>query len=749
MRSTENWNQNWEFWLCDSSWEELSAREAEWEPVHLPHTWNNLDGQDGGGDYHRGRGWYRKEFTLEKEELEQNRYLTFDGANHICDVYCNGHHIKRHEGGFSAFSVCLSHVVAEGKNHIVVCVDNSPGTHVYPQAADFTFFGGLYRSVHLICLGDSHFSMEEDGSTGVFVTPEISGDVHAEAYAVGREVTFTIKDGSGRVVAEHAAPVKEGKAVCDLQVAEVHRWHGRKDPYLYTLEACVDGMDVVEESFGFREFRVLPDQGFFLNGEYYPLRGVCRHQDRENMGWAITQKDHEEDAELIYEVGATAIRLAHYQHAKEFYRLCDEKGLILWAEIPFISVFDDSEAAVHNTMVQMRELVRQNYNHPSICFWGISNEISVGGESLALEKNLVALHTLTKELDPKRMTTIANMSMTPFDSRHNFITDIVAYNHYFGWYVGKVEDNGPWFDQYHAANPDRCLALSEYGAEAVMGWHSSTPKAGDYTEEYQAYYHEKMLETFESRPYLWGTFLWNMFDFAADARDEGGCKGRNNKGIVTFDRKVKKDSFYLYKAYWSDEKFVYLAGRRYVDRAEDKTTIKVYSNCPQVSLSVNGKEVAAKSGKYVFEFSGVDLLMGENKVLASSGEWKDEIIICRVTEANPDYVMPQEQENEEGVPNWFTDLLPEHKELRFPEGYYSIRDTIGELMSHPEAGKILQKFAFEPLMEQAKGADKEGGGGILKRASSVPFEAILPFIRKKLPKYTELIINEQLIKIRK
>ena len=305
-----------------------------------------------------------------------------------------------------------------------------------------------------------------------------------------------------------------------------------------------------------------PENGFFLNGKSYPLHGVARHQDRLDMGWAISEAEHAEDVALIKEVGANTIRLAHYQHAQPFYDLCDKNGLVLWAEIPLISVFREGEDAKANTLSQMTELISQNYNHPSIFFWGISNEITIAGESEALYQNLCELNALAKKLDPSRLTTMAQVSMVPMDSEHVYITDVQSYNHYFGWYVGDVSENGPWLDEFHRKNPDRPVGVSEYGAEAILTWHTAKPESHDYTEEYQAYYHHEMLKTFATRPYLWSTHVWNMFDFAADARDEGGCKGRNNKGLVTYDRRIKKDAFFIYKAYWTTEPMVHVCGSR-------------------------------------------------------------------------------------------------------------------------------------------------------------------------------------------
>ncbi|MEG2653957.1 MAG: glycoside hydrolase family 2 TIM barrel-domain containing protein, partial [Ruthenibacterium sp.] len=416
--------------------------------------------------------------------------------------------------------------------------------------------------------------------------------------------------------------------------------------------------------------------------------GVSRHQDRQDKGWAVSPADHAQDLALIQEMGANTIRLAHYQHAQHFYDLCDKAGMVLWAEIPFISLFMKGEKARADTLHQMTELIVQNYNHPSICFWGISNEITIGGECEELFENLKALNALAKQLDPGRLTTMAQLCMLDIASPHNQITDVLSYNHYFGWYMGTVEENGPWLDRFHKEQQSRALGVSEYGCEGILQWHSATPECHDYTEEYQAYYHEEMLKTFAARPYLWATHVWNMFDFAADARDEGGCKGRNNKGLVTYDRAMKKDAFYVYQAFWTTDAFVHVCGRRFTDRAPDERDIKVYSNCPAVTLWVNGAQAATLTGDKIFVFKNVALAQGANSIVAkAAGAAEDAIILNGVAQPNPAYRLPQGEDTDAG--NWFEGLAAENRTLEFKEGFFSIRDKIGDLLSHPQTEAVL------------------------------------------------------------
>ena len=436
-----------------------------------------------------------------------------------------------------------------------------------------------------------------------------------------------------------------------------------------------------------------------------PLRGVSRHQDRKDMGWAISEKEHEEDLAIIRELGANTLRLAHYQHAQYFYDLCDKAGFILWAEIPFISGFRPGKDAYDNTISQMRELVAQNYNHPSICFWGISNEITLGGDSEELLQNLRDLHALCKVMDPSRLTTMAQVSTVPMDSQHNYITDLVSYNHYFGWYCGTVADNGPWFDTFHAKHPDRAIGCSEYGADAVLDWHTVKPLNHDYTEEYEAFYHHEMLKCFAKRPYLWSTHMWNMFDFAADARNEGGSVGINNKGLVTYDRKTYKEAFYIYQAYWSDKPMVHVCGERFPDRGPEEHEVIVYSNCDTVTLYVNGNAVETLDVvDHAAVFHNVPLNDGKNTVTAASGEVKgNTITLNAIPEPNPGYILPR-GENDVPVGNWFDGLAvgTDDDHMEFPEGFYSVKDTVKDIAAIRD-GKLLIELlanigAFGPIV---------------------------------------------------
>ena len=626
MRKEQLINENWLFRYHDGT-ETV---------VNIPHTWNNIDGQDGGDDYYRGTCVYEKDYTAPAFGEDERLYIEFAGVNASAKVIINGKTVISHDGGYSTFRADITNYVT-AENHMVVEVDNSKNDRVYPQKADFTFYGGIYRDVKLIVVNQYHFDMDYFGGKGLSVCPEVGGEdaavwVRTWHNATNGVVSIVLKDAEGRVVGT-------GDDTDETIIIEkAHFWHGIEDPYLYTCEATLlvneQEVDFVSCRFGVRSFRVDAQKGFILNGKEYPLRGVCRHQDWKGIGNAITKEHHDIDMAMIREVGANTIRLAHYQHDQYFYDLCDEYGMIVWAEIPYIS--EHMPAGRENTISQMKELIVQCYNHPSICVWGISNEITISTKKRAdMLDNHQVLNDLIHEMDSSRPTTLACYAMcAPFDPVGH-LSDIVSWNLYLGWYTPFMWLNNLWVDYFHKRYPNRCLGYSEYGCECMPNLHSSHPRRGDQSEEYQCKYNEYMLNFFDKRPFMWATHLWNMFDFAADARNQGGEPGMNHKGLVTFDRKTKKDSFYVYKAWWSKEPFVYITGRRYVDRAEKKTTVKVYSNCSEVTLYLNGEKFATQKGNKVFRFRIP--LKGEVQIKAVSGEHSDEITIRHAKNSNPLY----------------------------------------------------------------------------------------------------------------
>lgn len=765
MRNIVNLNFKWAF--SKNADKNPDTMPKDWELVALPHSWNNVDGQDGGNDYYRGMCYYAKELEMDDLPKADRYYLEINGANSSADVYVNGTKLAHHDGGYSAWRADITDSLKDS-NLIVIGVDNSENNSVYPQMADFTFYGGLYRDVNIIAVSNSHFDLEYYGGPGIAVTPEINGkdaNIAVEVYLTndkeGQEIIYTILDDKENVVAqtrrkasgcsssvssdsldETDCVAAKSKVKAYLLIENVHLWNGKADPYLYTATAeLVEGdkvLDNISTRFGCRTFEINPQKGFILNGKSYPLRGVSRHQDRFGFGNALSSEQHREDMDLICELGATTIRLAHYQHDQYFYDLCDERGMVVWAEIPYIS--KHMPGGRDNTISQMKELITQNYNHPSIVVWGLSNEISMSDTDNAdMIENHEVLNYMVHKMDSTRPTVIAVVSMCDIHHPYIQIPDVVSYNHYFGWYGGDTSMNGPWFDNFHKEFPNIPIGVSEYGCEA-LNWHTSNPTQGDYTEEYQAYYHEELIKQLYTRPYIWATHVWNMFDFGADARNEGGENGQNHKGLVTFDRKYKKDAFYAYKAWLSDEPFVHICGKRYVDRVEDITKITVYSNLPEVELFVNGESIGKKSSPEHFFYFDVPN-KGMSRLEAVAGNCRDTSTINKVDEFNEEYRLKEKG----AVLNWF--------DITEPEGYFSLNDKVGDIMGNPE-GKAL----FDKLMEQAvkasggkmagfemnEGMMKMMGGFTVIRLTNLMGTTGALFTREQL-----LSLNEELNKIKK
>ena len=745
MRKVINFNAKWAF---SKEAKEIPTEVLKsWNFVNLPHSWNNIDGQDGDNDYFRGTAYYAKDLIKSELPESDRYYLEINGANSSADVYLNGQSIAHHDGGYSTWRVDITDYLAD-KNLFVIAVNNAENSFVYPQAADFTFYGGLYRNVNIVCVSNSHFDLEYYGSPGLQITPTVTGEnarveikVFVKNGEIGQTLKYTILDKEGNVVAETEVSDTEAS----LEISGVHLWNGRKDPYLYTakIELVEDGkvLDNVSSRFGCRSFKIDPDNGFILNGEEYPLRGVSRHQDRWGWGNALLPEHHEQDIDLICEVGATTIRLAHYQHDQYFYDLCDEKGLVVWAEIPYISKHMPNGR--ENTISQMKELIVQNYNHPSIVVWGLSNEITMGGEEEPdLLENHNILNNLVHEMDKTRLTTMACLTMCKIDSSILQIPDVVSYNHYFGWYGGDTAMNGPWFDKFHKKYPNIPIGCSEYGCEA-LNWHTSNPTQGDYTEEYQAYYHEELIKQLFTRKYMWATHVWNMFDFGADARNEGGENGQNHKGLVTFDRKYKKDSFYAYKAWLSDQAFVHICGKRYIDRVEDITKVTVYSNQPEVELFANGVSLGKKqSAEHFFYFDVPN--KGKTELVAIAGEYKDSSVIKKVETFNEEYRLKEKG----AILNWF--------DIEAPEGYFSLNDKLsditstirGKLLFSELAAKVMKGLSGDKSktagFEMSADMAKMMGGFTVLRLTSLMGAANVQFTKEEL-----LDLNAKLNKIKK
>ncbi len=751
MRNVININQGWAFLMDMNSIPAVVPEAAE--AVDLPHSWNATDGQDGGNDYFRGTCCYMKQLPQLPEA--ERYYLEIRGANSSADVYLDGVHLAHHDGGYSTWRVDIT---ANPKGMIGILVDNAANEKVYPQVADFTFYGGLYRDVNVICVQASHFDLEYYGAPGIQVTPVMEGEdckTNVQVYVTNPKedqiIRYTLLDGDGKMLSTHETAATK----LNYRIKNAHRWHGRIDPYLYSVKAeLVENgqvIDTVSTRFGCRSYEIDPERGFILNGQEYPLRGVSRHQDRWGIGNALLPEHHIEDMDLICEVGATTIRLAHYQHDQFFYDLCDERGMVIWAEIPYIS--NHMPGGRENTVSQMKELIVQNYNHPSIVVWGLSNEITMNGASDPdLLENHHILNDLAHSMDATRLTTMAALSMCSMDEDYVHIPDTVSYNHYFGWYGGDTSMNGPWFDKFHAKYPNMPIGCSEYGCEA-LNWHTSDPRQGDYTEEYQAYYHEELIRQLFTRPYLWATHVWNMFDFGADARAEGGENGQNHKGLVTFDRKYKKDSFYAYKAWLSQEPFVHLCGKRYTDRVEDVTRVTVYSNQPSVELFANGVSLGVKEAEDHFFYFEVPNA-GETRLEAVAGDCRDESILRKVDTFPEEYRLKEQG----AILNWF--------DITEKEGYFSLNDKMGDIMNC-FGGKVWMVRLMLTMKKKMDAGKKPGEAGEKKGGFSFNMKNIgnltqmlggftvlrltsmLGMVNVSFTKEELLQLNDQLNKIRK
>ena len=611
--------------------------------VDLPHTWNAQDALSGKIDYKRGIGNYEKNLFIRSEWKGKRLFIRFEGVNNIADVFVNRRHIGEHRGGYGAFIFEITGKVEYGKeNSILVRVNNGEQLDIMPLVGDFNFYGGIYRDVHLLIIDETCISPLNYASPGVRLIQDSVSHKYAKVRAVvdlsnggsgNREVELNVRllDGQ-RVVKEGTKKVNlSGNAAMQqeftFEIDQPHLWNGRQDPFLYQAEVILSRngqmVDRVIQPLGLRFYRIDPDKGFFLNGKHLPLQGVCRHQDRSEVGNALRPQHHEEDVALMLEMGVNAVRLAHYPQATYFYDLMDKNGIIVWAEIPFVGPggyndkgFVDLPAFRANGKEQLKELIRQHYNHPSICVWGLFNELTELGDNPV--EYIKELNVLAHQEDTTRPTTSASNQMGDL----NFITDAIAWNRYDGWYGGTPADLGKWLDRMHKDHPEICIAISEYGAGASI-YHQqdslvkTVPTSWWHPENWQTYYHIENWKTISSRPYVWGSFVWNMFDFGAAHRTEGDRPGINDKGLVTFDRKVRKDAFYFYKANWNrEEPMLYLTGKRNTVRTQRLQTITAFTNLSGAELFVNGKSYgkAIPDSYAILEWKNVELEPGENEI---------------------------------------------------------------------------------------------------------------------------------------
>jgi len=649
-RQLINLDPGWRFFAGDDPHApDPGFDDRSWQPVDLPHTWNALDGQDGGNNYRRGPGWYRRHLAVEASLAGRRLYLQFDGASLMADVYVNGVHLGSHKGGFARFRFDATGALRTGADNVIaVRVDNGR-LGIAPTSADFTFFGGLYRGVALLATDPVQISALDYGSPGVFLE---QGRVSARSAKVMVRAELENHSPAPREVDVGVTILEEPRAaaprvriavpsfrthleanatvevVRPVTIEHPHLWNARADPYLYTVRVELrpvspDGSagalsDAVEQPLGLRSFAVDPDRGFILNGSYLNLYGFNRHQDWPDQGWAISDAEEAQDFGIMMDSGATAVRVSHYQQSDTWYTRCDRAGIVAWAEIPFVNEALASPEFLENAKQQLRELIRQNFNHPAICFWGVGNETS----GPAADGVIAALAPVVRAEDPTRLSTYAS-DHDNADPK-NWHTDVVAFNRYYGWYRGKASDFAAWLDRTRADYPKARFGISEFGAGASIFQHAQDPgppEAGGpfHPEEYQNLYHEAYWAALRTRPYVWAKFIWCLHDFASDGRNEGDHPGRNDKGLVTYDRRVKKDAYFFYKANWSSDPVLHIASSRFNERADPAADVKVYSNAAQVSLEVNGVAQGVQqdpAGDHIFRWPGVRLSPGANRVLA-------------------------------------------------------------------------------------------------------------------------------------
>ena len=623
-----------------------SFDDASWTSINLPHTWNSEESREG-ADYYRGDGWYRKEFKLPPEWRAKRIYVEFDGANRVAEVFLNGHRLGEHRGGYARFRFDLTDAVNhDGGNLLAVRVSNAINDDIPPVTGDYTFFGGIYRKARLVATEPVHIEMLDHASPGIFATVDHLTDM-AAGLSIRAEITndddtaakaklhSDVYDATGQVVTSidrllHIPARDHSEVRAHMIVAKPHLWNGRADPYLYRVKTSItraDGAsDAVQIPLGIRTFVVDRDHGFFLNGKYLDLHGVNRHQARADKGWAISEEDERADFGLIEEMGCTFVRQSHYQQSQYWNSLADEYGMLMWAELAYTNDALDNPYFFENAKEQLRELIRQNSQHPSIFFWCIGNETFVRNKkTIPLDTNdrlLRELAAVAHEEDPSRLSTYASNG-DAIEPRAG-IPDVIAFNHYFGWYRDKLEDLAPWLDRQKVQRPDLCMGMSEFGAGANAFQHESSdqkPEANSawHPEEWQSRFHEVYWQAMATRPWIWCKLVWCMFDFESAGRNEGGVPGINDKGLVSRDRTIKKDAFYWYKANWSNEPVLHITSQGFTERKSSVVTVKVYSNAGEVSLSINGRNLGIKrSTNRIFEFENVSLSAGKNVIEASS-----------------------------------------------------------------------------------------------------------------------------------
>ena len=657
-RSVKQLNDGWQFVLLDEEIEYINLNDTSWQDVQIPHTWNNKDIQSG-NSVHYGTGWYRRELLIEKENTGKQYFLRFEGVGQYAELYINNKYVGKHLGGYSAFVFNITNFLIYDKAITIFVKVNNELTDSYPKD-NFLFgiYGGIYRGVSLISTNNLHIALSDHASSGVFVhqkdistknaslkiVTNLINETSSKQVVTVRNILFSNDDKNIAESIEEELLYPGGivPVTSFLEVKNPHLWNGKMDPYLYRLETEIIQNDIIvdkiSQQIGIRFFFIDPEMGFVLNGEPYRLYGVCRHQEWQDLGNALLPEHHKKDMEFIDEIGATSIRLAHYQQAEYIYSLADSMGILIWAEIPFVNGYQNN--ADDNAQQQLTELIKQNFNHPSIFVWGLHNEVIKNNNVTEPVKLTTKLHNLAKELDPSRYTVAVSNIWWVFDHPIHHLADLQGFNQYTGWYGGKPAELNNWISNYHNSKPDVRVSVSEYGAGGNIYQQKSdissvpNPTGQFFPETYQTYYHEVTYSAIEKAPFIWSSYVWNMFDFSVPEWNRGGIKGRNHKGLVTYDRKIKKDAFYWYKANWSDEPVLYLTGRRNNSLDTNVCSFSAYCNIGIPELYINGKsygEMAGGINQVQYLSENISLENGENrieiKVSYNASTYHDEYIL--------------------------------------------------------------------------------------------------------------------------
>lgn len=719
---------------------QLDLSAIQMTAVNVPHTWYE------DGNAYEGAVIYTKKQKM--DYLPHNRiFIQFEGADRWCRVYINNVFVGQHKGGYAAFAFDITEMCECNKeNDITVLLDNRSWDTISPLAGDFTVFGGIYRNVNLIMTEETCFDRTYYGTDGVIVCTDLNeynqGIIDIKSYLKGKistdiSISYACFNMNGECVVSQTMHVETHENHRKLMLENPELWNGTNIPNRYRFVAKLieddKTIDQVEKIIGFRKISLNAETGFYLNHTHMKIKGVAKHQDFAEVFNATTSINWEKDLSDLIDIGANSVRLSHYQHPQKMYELCDEAGLVVWAEIPFLKL-SKSKEFYENTCEQLRELILQNIHHPSICFWGIQNEIAMFAEDDTTYEQVNGLNELVKKLDYTRISAGANLFCVKNDSELNRITDAVGYNIYFGWYYGEMRDNQIFIEKFHEDNPQIPLGITEYGVDCNLKYHTTQPKVKDYSEEFQALYHETVYPIFAKKDYIWGTYVWNLYDFSSAIRDEGGVKYKNCKGLITYDRKTKKDSFYYYKSQWSNQPFVKIAESRFVNRLVGTMCIKVYSNQKNVTLATSEVEQTIQSDTNVFLFENIKIRHGNNRIVVRSGQYTDQVCFVGVDKADESYVYVDENPGL-NVKNWFIDAVEEEK--MFPKGKYSIRESCLTLLESDTAMQAIEEFNAK-LAKQMR-----------ERRGAMPLERVLYYMKKEVSDEQCKELNAALIKINK